>query len=228
MRFKSKTVVLALVAVFACSAVAVASASAALPEFKPVPTKKKFTDTSGAVYFRAGTETIKCTASTTSGEITSTSTLGKTVEKLTGCQWQTAGGVCPLHSVGAKEGEIVTNSLTGELGTVFTTKEAASGVGLLLEPTTGTVWATIAPSAGPCNSIETALEGKVAGEVAAIGKKATTNTLVFGVTSGKQDIKEITLDSGKVVKPKFSGWGIAAWTTEASDALTFEEALEVT
>jgi hypothetical protein len=35
MRFKSRGVLLALVAVFAMSAVAVASASAALPEFKP-------------------------------------------------------------------------------------------------------------------------------------------------------------------------------------------------
>jgi hypothetical protein len=201
------------------------AAAATLPEFKPVPTKKKFTSTSGTVTWKMGTETITCTKSTTAGEITGVSSLGKTVIKFTGCRFKNSGGTeCPLHSVGAKSEEVVTDALKGELGTVEKS-EAASGAGLLLEPETGSAISAVTSA---CNSpTETELEGKLAGEVATVGKKATTDKLVFGVTSGKQDIKEITVKSG-TKKPAFRGWGFAAITMEASDELTFEEALEVT
>jgi hypothetical protein len=225
MRFKSRGALLAL-AVFAMSAIAVSAASAAtLPEFKPVPTKKKFTSTSGTVTWRFGTETIVCTKSATAGEFTGTSTLGKIVIKFTGCALKAKqGSNCPLKSTNTTtEGEIVTNALKGELGTV-STKQAASGVGLLLEPETGKVISTIA---GCGTWPETALEGALAGEVATVGKKQATNKLVFGVASGNQDIKEITVKSG-TKSPKFSGWGVSSITDEASDELTFEEAVEVT
>jgi hypothetical protein len=225
MRFISRGAFLTLVAMFAMSAVTASAASAAAPEFKPVPTKKKFTSTSGSVTWAYATEVIVCSKSTIAGEIVSASTLGKAVMTYTGCKRETPSGTCSLKSIGAKEGEIVTGLVKGELGTV-STKEAASGVGLLLKPETGSGFATLAESP-PCELGETVLEGSMAPEVATVGKKQTTNKLVFGVKSGKQDIKEITVGS-KLIKPKLSAWGVAAITTEATDELTFEEALEVT
>jgi stage V sporulation protein SpoVS len=67
---------------------------------------------------------------------------------------------------------------------------------------------------------------RLAGEVASVGKKQATNGLVFGVTSGAQKIKAITVKSG-AKDPELEGWG-AGLTLEATDALTFEEAVEVT
>jgi len=195
------------------------------PEFKPVPAKKKFTSTSGEVVWKASTLTVACSKSTASGEFTGASTVGKVVIKYTGCELERE---CPLRSTNTtNEGEIVTNALKGELGTVKTT-EAASGVGLLLEPATGKVISTTAKPGGNCTEWpETALEGALTGEVATVGKKQATNKLVFGVKSGTQDIKEITVKSG-TKSPKFSGWGFISITDEASDELAFEEALEVT
>jgi hypothetical protein len=207
-----------------CLSVGVASA-ATLPEFKPVPTKKKFTSTSGAVTWTAGTERLTCSSSATSGEITGASTLGNVVVKFTGCQQLNSKGTCPLKSVGANAGEIVTASLKGELGTVAT-KEAASGVGLLLAPTTGSTIAQIAATPAPCSGTETALGGNVAGEVATTSKKQLTNKLVFGVTGGGQNINQITVKSG-TKSPELEAWGLD-WTIAATDEVAFEEALEVT
>jgi hypothetical protein len=224
-RFKARRMLVALVAVFAISAVATATASAALPEFKPVPTKKKFTSTSGAVTWTAGTERLTCSSSATTGEITGASTLGDVVIKFTGCQQLNTKGTCPLKSVGANAGEIVTDSLNGELGTVAT-KEATSGVGILLAPTTGSTIARIAATPAPCSGTETALQGNVAGEVATTSKKQMTNKLVFGVTSGDQNIKRITVKSG-TKSPELEAWG-REWTIATTDEVAFEEALEVT
>jgi hypothetical protein len=196
------------------------------PEFKPVPTKKKFTSTSGTLTWQMGTEKIVCTKSTIAGEVTSASTLGKMVMKLTGCAFRVGGEECPIKSTNTTtEGEVVTNALKGELGTVET-QEAASGVGLLLEPETGKVISTIAKPSRNCTEMpETALEGALAGEVATVGKKQTTNKLAFG-TATVQKIKAITVKSGEK-HPKFTGYG-AVIDTEVTDALAFEEALEVT
>ena len=226
MRFKSNSVLLALVAVFAMSAVAVASASAALPEFKPVPAKKKFTSTSGVVKWTMGTESFTCSKSTTAGEVAGASTLGKVVIKFTGCKAIIKGTEeCSINSsspLGAA-GEVITKSLKGELGTVKTS-EAASGVGLLLEQEVkGTGITTFANvSCLP----ESKLTGSLAGEIVTVGKKQATNKLVFGVTSGNQNISSITVKSGKQA-PELEAWGTTLGV-EGSDEMSFEEALEVT
>jgi hypothetical protein len=231
MQLKSKSVLLALIAVFAMSAVAASAASAALPEFKPMPTKKKFTSTSGTFLWRVASEpvTISCSKTTTSGEITSSSTFGKMVTKFTGCQMNKGSeGPCPVRSVGGKAEEIVTSSLKGELGTV-SKSQAASEVGMLLEPETGHELWTLASIAAPCSMPEVAFEGNIAGEVSAIGKKQSTSKLAFAPVSptGKQKIAEITVKRG-LVKPKLIDWGADQMTLEGTDETTFEEALEVT
>jgi hypothetical protein len=232
MQLKSKSVLLALIAVFAMSAVAASAASAALPEFKPMPAKKKFTGTGGGLVWRFATaaDDMTCSNSTATGEITGVSTIGKTVLKFTGCNFeQGEKGPCPIHSTNTtKAGEIVTDALKGELGTVKTT-EAPSGVGMLLKAESNHELLILAPLSSPCTMPEIAFEGSIAGEVATIGKKQLTNELAFAPVSptGKQKISEITVKGG-TVKPKLLTYGAAETSMEWSDATTFEEALEVT
>jgi hypothetical protein len=227
MQLKTRGVLLALVAVFAMSAVTAAAASAALPEFKPVPTKKKFTATSGEVVLNdAGrNEIFECSKSSTTGEIIGARTVGHVVEVLTGC----LGGnpnekLCPVNSKGAKAEEIVTKPLAGELGTVAKT-EASSEVGLLLhaESKTSQAWYS---QEGKC-IISAVVEGSLAGAIGAPTSKSVKHELAFHVVSGKQGIREIKLDSGTLEDPALE-YGASTETYEASSStLTFEEAVEI-
>jgi hypothetical protein len=227
MQLKSKSVLLALIAVFAMSAVAASAASAALPEFKPVPTKKKFTGSSGelAVMMDLTVERIICTASKTSGEITGAATMAKVVVKLTGCQYQNGSIGCPAKTHNANAEEIVTEPLSGQLGSVATT-EAASGVGVLLKPENK--YAIIAETEASCGHGVGVLEGSVAGEITTVGKKQLTTQFVFTPTKefGSDKIKQITLASG-VAKPALS-WQFGTAYIRGTVGATFEEALEVT
>jgi hypothetical protein len=222
MRLKSKSVLLALVAVFAMSAVVTAAASATTPEFKPVPTKKKFTVVqSGSADALWGVNVSTCTKGTATGEITGARTVGDVVLVYTGCtaSGETKSG-CPLSSEGAKAGEVVIKPLSGELGTA----EPSGHVGLLLKPETKKVWTTFA---GDECSFETEMSGSLAGLVQTTGKKQTTNKLEFNAPSGVQEIRSFKLDSGTLEAPKLTvdtmTYGIAA-----TDELKFEEAVEVT
>jgi hypothetical protein len=209
MRSKRTGVLLALVAVFAMSALTAAAASAAAPEFKP-GTKQAFTGTSGALKVEfASTADLTCSKASSTGEITGTSTVGSLVLTLAGCESKESGG-CKFQTAGAKnEGEIITNALAGELGEVNTT-EAASGVGLLLKPASGTEWATIHGICIPGWK----LEGSLAGEIATIKKMGKTDKLVFA-----DHIRDITV-KGKAVEPSLKLDGSAvSW--EATETLTF-------
>jgi hypothetical protein len=87
MQFSSKRALGALGMVLVVSAVMVSSAVAAtMPEFKPVPAKKKFTGSGGEVAFHwASGEYITCGKSSESGEIIGARTVGKTILKLNEC-----------------------------------------------------------------------------------------------------------------------------------------------
>jgi hypothetical protein len=229
MQRKSRGVLLALVAVFAMSAVTAAAASATTPEFKPVPAKKKFTATGGEARLEdKGLQyEITCTNSSASGEVTGARTVGGVVLVLTGCTGRgELGSGCPITTVGAKAGEIVTGALGGELGTVAKT-QASSGVGLRFKRPEGkkTIF-TIEESR--CVGEEAAFSGSIAAEVSVVGKKQTTNKLAFALNSSSgQAIEEITLDSGELEKPAFEDFASRV-TLKNTDELTFEEALEVT
>jgi hypothetical protein len=209
------------------------ASAATLPEFKPVPTKKKFTSTGGTVTFRQAGTRIICAKSTTAGEILTAKTVGKLVVKFTGCERWNSGSThgCPISSTNTKTaGEILTKSLKGELGTPAS-GETTSGVGLLLAPEEGAKWANIAEDECPTESERsgtTALTGSLAAEVPVIGKKQATNKLVFATSEyGTQKIESIKLDSGKIEEPGLNAWSEPI-TVENTDELSFEEALEVT
>src|ERR1700728_2478657 len=103
-----RTALLGGLAMLALSlATAGVAAAATTPEFKPVPTKKKFTSSNGVSYWGWEGEIIKCSKSTTSGEITSATTLGHVIVKYTGCTIKLSGGsVCPIKSESGGKEEI--------------------------------------------------------------------------------------------------------------------------
>jgi hypothetical protein len=227
MQLKSRGVFLAL-AVLAMSAMAVSAASAATkPEFKPVPTKKKFTITGGVSKWVYGGQEIYCTKTSATGEVIGADTVGNVVVAYSGCKSSGTGGAnCPVNSVGAKAGEIAVRTLTGELGTVAPS-QAASGVGLRLEPESKNKWFTL--EVNKCTPAET-FTGELAAEVPVIGVKQATNKLVLAAApaGGKgEKIKEITLDSGVTEKPELEAFG-AIPSLELTDEVKFEEAVEIT
>jgi hypothetical protein len=202
---------------FSLLTVGVASA-ATKPEFKPVPTKKKFTGSTSLTLY-AGGESLKCAKGSTSGEVTGARTVGDVVMVFTGCVGEERDGdeCSAVKSEGAREGEIVTHALSGELGTVAT-KEAASGVGLMLKHEgTSKAWFTLEGCV-----IDAVVTGSTVSEVAVVGKKQTTGEFI---DEGK--IKQITLDSGESWTSELGDGGLA-FEPHNTQELTFEEALEVT
>jgi hypothetical protein len=200
------------------------AATAAEPEFKPVPTKKKLTGTAGTSGWTFGGNSIECTKTATTGEVDNSQTVGNVVVVFSGCTTSGIGGSgCVANSTGAKPGDIVTRPLTGELGKVATA-EASSGVGLRFKPESKNKWFTL--QVNDCTPEET-FTGELTAEVSVIGKKQATNKLVFesGVSGAK--IKEITLNSGVAERPEFEAFG-ALVAIGSTEEVKFEEALEVT
>jgi len=195
------------------------AAAATTPEFKPVPTKHKFKGTSGTLTLTNENDVYTCPKGTVTGEITGGRNVGNAVMTFTGCTSKDGLSTesCPVNTQGAKSGEIVTEALTGELGTVATT-EAPSGVGLRLKPELVKKWWII--EGNKCTG-SSAWNGSVAAEVAVIGKKQTTNKLVI-----RPEIEKIKLDSGVSEGLELEDGFLA--TFETTTEVTFEEALEVT
>jgi hypothetical protein len=226
MQHKPIRVLLTLVAVLAMSALATAAAQAAAPEFKPA-TKQAFSGTGGALALQNNVdeEKLTCTASANKGEITGATTIGVTVLTFTGCKWTAGTESCSVKSTGAKEGEIVTNALAGELGTVKAA-EATSGVGLLLKPASGQDWTPLIE--GKCFSSRY-IEGSVAAEVTPIKTSGKTLKLVFATAEvGVQKIHTITLNPDEAAKPKL-GYPLEELSFANTSTLEFKSnALEVT
>jgi hypothetical protein len=98
----------AIIAVVALSAVASATASAALPEFTPGAAKTTFTGTSGAGTLQAAGGTIECESDTVKGELTGTTKkTGTATITFKGCAAFTIFGAKSLDAKNA--GEIITN-----------------------------------------------------------------------------------------------------------------------
>jgi hypothetical protein len=178
------------------------------------------TGVSGASTLKASTNSVACSEDENAGVIESPDSVGGLVIVFRGCKSSGSGGSsCTAKSVEANEGEIVTTELMGEFGSVKTS-EASSGEGLLLLPESGKRLATLASN--KC-TVETAIEGQLAGEVSPVGVSQTTGKLTFAA-SGKS-IKEIHTLAGSV-KPMLDAFGVSA-TEEGSETLTYEEAFSI-
>jgi hypothetical protein len=170
-----------------------------LPSFAVIPTLKKFTGAGGATEGSYLGDRIKCAKSSSVGEITGKSTVGKVTLRFTGCKIRDKENEaeCELKTAGAATEEIVTRTLKGTLGTVKAS-EAPSEIGLLLEPEATKKFMTIA--GGAC-IIEAVVLGSIAGEITPLrGGAVSSDKLVFAEHAERQEIRKIAA-AGKVVEP---------------------------
>jgi hypothetical protein len=192
------------------------------PTFEPA-TKQKVTGTSGTAKLVAAGDSVTCSSDESSGEVSSATLIGSMVIHFAGCK--SAGpekSNCTAKSVGASEGAIVTSTLHAILGTTLPLPESGSEVGLLLLPSSGK---TITELAANTCTVATKVTGTVAGLVEPVGVSQRTEKVIFGVTSGKQNVKDIDLSTG-LVAPELVAFGAAA-TEETTESLTYEKAVEV-
>lgn len=223
---------MAFVAIFAIGAVFASIASAADPEFVHLPTKLSFKALSdGNSILRSSTATVICEHESSTGVIKTMDTVGNVVVKYTGCKVVNAAKeVCTFKSKNplGGAGEIITNTLKGELGLVATS-EAPSGVGLLFKSESGVVFTTF-EKAEPCTTAVEAAEGDVAGEVTPINTLTTKIDIKFLPTSTaalhSEQIKKIRVLAG-TEEPALESFGSLISSQEALALVTFEEPVQV-
>ena len=192
MKLSRLTGLIALVAL-AVNLVGAAGASAAAPEFHP-GTLSLFTGESGTGALEtSSTSAVTCTSDLVHGFITGPKTVGSVIVTFHGCESKEGSG-CVVHSTGLPApvggGLIVTHILKGELGSVKTT-QAASGVGLLLEPETGTAFVSLE---GSCLLVSPSpVAGSVAGEATPLNTTSKDGKVIFIGSKGSQNIKEVNV-----------------------------------
>ncbi len=223
----------ALAAVLAMTAIAAASALAQ-PEFlnssgNTSITKKMFSGSAGAgELVGVGGAGVVCSGGSSLGEITGASTVGKVTVLFTGCENKEKTKKCTSKQSGSTAGDIETTSLSGKLGAVSLT-EAASGVGLLLSPESGTEFTTVEKCIGGTGKLK--VTGSVIGEVSPVGtahngsEAKTTGSLNYEATGEVQKIKTFT---GSGVNDFLAAFNSVESGMKVNNSITFEEAIEVT
>jgi len=217
---------LMLVAVLAMSLVAVSAASAAGPLFL---TSGKPTITATALGLSTLATpglgvTVTCEESSSGGEISSTTLAGKILVHFLECTATKGTETCPAMSPGAPlENLIITHTLHGVLGLVLPVPATGSDVGLLLLPSEGKKFVTLL---GTKCLAEATVEGSVAGLVGPVNALTLSGTLSFGVTGGAQNIKDIDLTNGPLVKPELL-FASDTSTESANYDLAFSNDVEV-
>jgi hypothetical protein len=220
-----KTILLTLVAVFAMSAIASATASAktTMPEIVnskgETPVKKGFTSTSPeSTLETVGGHFVKCKADTVKGKLTGPSSDESEI-KFTACS-TTLGLKC---STGSTSGEIVLK-VNSELVWLNKSEESEPGEDLSL-PSELTI---------KCSSLETLkVKGSTICAISPFKSLSTSGTITCKQTSGKQEHttfflggteeKDTTESEGSgLVSFKFEQSGLSS-----TDTLTYEEAVEI-
>jgi len=223
----SRLVGLIFAAVLAMSLMAVSAAFASAPEFNP-GTPQAFTSESGTGQLETSTGTkIKCLTDLDKGEITGAKTVGNVVVIFHNCSSTESGGCSVKSEGGPNTSLIITKTLDGELGSVKKT-EAASGVGLLLLPTTGTTFVVLE---GTCLPVTPSpVQGTVAGEVNPVNTTASKDgSLTFqgSGTGGQNLIRSINV-LGTVLAPRLKALGLLESNEITFDLVLYTNAVQVT
>jgi hypothetical protein len=214
----------ALVVILAMN-LAVTSVALAAPLF--TPTGATFTSTSGTSILAAGSgEELTCESDVSNGTVTSSTLAGNIVVHFLGCAGNTAAGEkCTVKSTNTTAaGLILTNTLHGVLGLILPKPASGSDIALVLLPSSGKVFTTLAGS-GKCFET-TKVSGLIAGLMEPVGSLRKTGKLVFGVTGGAQNIKDVDLSTGGLVAPELTAFSTQV-TEETTESLTYSAATEV-
>lgn len=204
-----KSVFAALVAVLAVCIVSVASASAALPEFKKTVNNKKVTLTGGSdvTFTNVAGESYGCVGSSGEGEITGAKTATVALK------WQRcAAGSKSCTTSGDEAGEITTGSLPAEL--VYLSKEKHE-VGLVVnyDETAFASWV--------CGGIAHGIHGSILVPIGPVNTAAKSFTMDFTGEKGVQQPTSYEGAEGKVsVRPTMSLISEAYYEGSLGDSLT--------
>lgn len=188
-----RTVGLALAVTFSLSAGFAAAASAALPEFRaPGGFPVSFKGSGGVAKLEE--LHIRCSSSTSEGELTSAKLAKKLVIKLKGCKLETLGLKFPCQSAGSATEEIVTLKLQSKA--VYIKEAAPKEAGLDLQPESGAVVAkaecilSLTPKKVEFITVRGSVIGKVPPKNAKseeqYNKERSTLELTFAQEKGKQ------------------------------------------
>jgi hypothetical protein len=190
---------LLLGALLAMSLIAASTASAALPEFRPAA--GKFLALFLATTFNAGPGQVRCKEGSSSGSISNAHLVGPFDITFTTCESSiNSTTFCPVNSVGANAGEILTTTLHGVLGLAL----ASQLVGLLILPTAGKTIARL--SQNGCTP-ETEVLGSVAGLVSPVRTLTLFTSLTFDFSLGQQIPN--SLDTlGGLIEPRLDVLGV--------------------
>src|SRR4029077_14010758 len=230
MRSMFRSVLVALVAVFAIAAITAGEASAAAPEFVTGSFPLSYSGSSGEVTFQTvekskSSVTIHCSASSETGEIDeafSFKSLVKAHVHYTGCK--SAGvGAATCTTSGAVAGEIITKALEAQL--VYTSK-AAKEVGLVFKPeTTGGAVAEFS-----CGALigKVTLSGAVVTKLASgqLHKAKTSFAWDYRQKAGVQE--PTAYEEGSTKVSVFLTLSSLQAGEEATETLSFGSAVEIT
>jgi hypothetical protein len=253
MRSRYRILGLCLVAVFAMSVVASATASAAAPEFlhcvaktggkfaagcgkagtgyekeavKAGVGKLKFTGKEGVSHLYGPHFTITCKEDTSKGEITGPTTIAALRVIFAKCEAENTSSKvkCTFHTVGKAPETIETNLLKASLGKVAKA-EAVSEVGEQLVPEGNKGFWT---GEGACLEVEKfQLSGAVIGEVKPINVMQTTSELIFEGNPADPTKQKIQRFEGGEKENLYWFYGFPMGF-ESKDVMTFEEPIQVT
>jgi hypothetical protein len=213
---------IALAAVLVLSLGAVAAASAMEPLFSERGIS--ITGDSHLTVLIAGTNIIDCLESHFTGEITTIHLIEHEVIHYLGCTSTGAGGAnCPVNSVGAAEGLILTNPLHGLLGLILPNDK----IGILfssVSPPGTTLITTLAKNV--CTA-QTPITGNVAGLIEPVGVLTLTGNILF-YPGGILHIDLAESDSLKagLLHPSLLVFGTSATLTQLQ-LLTYNRRVEV-
>lgn len=220
---------LALAAVFAISAIASASAMAALPEL----VNAKGEAVKGAVTGASEGETIlesksgikvTCTSGTSTGEVTGLKTVGKTVVTFKGCKESIFGNKC--QTKGEEAGKIVTLKIKGTIG--YIKKAVPIEVGLDLQPEVAGNFVTFECGAFAKEEVK----GSVIAPITPINTKVKTTgsfTLKYekGASAGLQKVTKFEGGAEDVLESALNGGGFEKSNQQGTAKVKLAEEAEL-
>jgi hypothetical protein len=240
-----KIIGLALVAVFAISVAASATASAALPELlksgggelvnKTITTKSK-TGESPKLEAKSG-NTVICTSDTSTGKAEGTKKVKEVVVTFKGCEATILGSKEKCNSTGKAAGEIETEQLSGEIGYI---SASAKTVGLALWPSSRTAAEKEAPRkfeksfvAFKCGIFaNNSVKGAVVGQLT-VTNGTTKGELAYnkkGAETGVQELQKLEgVEGGEkmVLMSSLNGGAFEESNEQTHQEVTFGENAEL-
>jgi hypothetical protein len=215
------TVILALAAIGAMTALAPVTASASLPMFSHWPLSFTLTSGTGTLETSTGQKVV-CKSDLGHGNITGLQTFLALV-LFHGCEAHEGTSECPAHSPGEPEG-LLHIHIVGELGTIKAGTHAGN-TGALLEPALGQPFLTIIASC--LVPKEAAVEGSAAGLILPVNTPTTTGTLTVFGSGGKSGITEIAV-LHKIIKPVLKAFGLIEASEATEENIAYDGTIEVT